>query len=114
MIGNTADRVLMQKHLDGRDGKYAYLPNAALLFPQFLEPETAPTPEPLRSCANLTAAREQDLFINEWVAIIAAQYLYKLLHRQPIHTFLSHVSCDGIGVRSVPICREELLASLQC
>ena len=108
VIGNTSDRALMRKHLDGRDGKYPVLPNAALLFPQLLQPEIAPTPEPPRSCADLTATREQDLFINEWVAIVAAQYLYKLLHRQPIHTFLSHVSCDGIGVKSVPICREEL------
>ncbi|MFN8529771.1 MAG: hypothetical protein U0670_14285 [Anaerolineae bacterium] len=49
MIGNTGDRALMMQHLDGRDGKYAYLPNAALLFPQLLQPETSPAPEPPRS-----------------------------------------------------------------
>ena len=32
-IGNQEDREFMMRHLDGRDGKYLYLPNAALVFP---------------------------------------------------------------------------------
>ncbi len=60
----------------------------------------------------LVAAREQDLLINDWMATIAAQYLYKLLHRQPITSFVSYVSADSMSVRSVPICRDELLAYL--
>jgi PRTRC genetic system ThiF family protein len=108
VIGNTADTDLMQRHIDGRDGKYSYLPNAALLFPQLLEAESEPvTPEPL-SCAELVYRGDQNLLINDWVAPVAAQYLYKLLHRQPITTFLSYISSDGLSVRSLPICREEL------
>jgi PRTRC genetic system ThiF family protein len=112
-IGNTDDRELMQRHLNGRDGKYAYLPNAALLFPQLLEPESEvpQTVQPV-SCAELVEEGIQHLLVNDWVAVVAAQYLYKLLHRQPITSFLSYISSDGIGIRSVPICREELEAFL--
>lgn len=112
-IGNQADREFMMRHLDGRDGKYPYLPNAALVFPQLLEPEP-PAPQPVQplSCAELMEEGSQHLLINDWVAVVAAQYLYKLLHRQPITSFLSYLNSDGIGVRSVPICREELSAYL--
>jgi hypothetical protein len=46
------------------------------------------------------------------MATITSQYIYKLRHRQPITSFVSYVSADGISVRSVPICREELAAYL--
>ena len=112
VIGNTPDAELMRRHLDGKDGKYAYLPKEGLLFPSLLEPEPAakPQPEPERSCAELVAAREQELLINDWMATITSQYIYKLLHRQRITSFMSYVSADGISVRSVAICREELQA----
>jgi len=115
VIGNTGDRETALRHLDGHRGKTAYLPHAGLLFPALLEPEleVKPQSEPERSCAELVAAREQDLLINDWMAIIASQYLYKLLHRQPITSFVSYVSTDGMSVRSVPICRDELLPYLQ-
>lgn len=113
VIGNTGDSDVMRRHLDGRDGKYSYLPNAALLFPQLLEPEPEPTPAPeTLSCTELVAAGTQQLLVNDWIAIVASQYLYKLLHRQPIRTFLSYISSDALGVRSVPICQEELSAYL--
>jgi len=99
------------RHLDGKDGKYAYLPNAALVFPQLLEPEpAAPQPTQPVSCAALVEEGTQHLLVNDWVAVVVAQYLYKLLHRQPITSFLSYISSDGIGIRSIPICREELQA----
>lgn len=114
VIGNTSDPETALRHIDGQNGRYAYLPNAGLLFPALLEPEPAakPQPEPERSCAELVAAREQDLLINDWMATISAQYLYKLLHRQPISSFVSYISADGMSVRSVPICRDELLPYL--
>ncbi|MBZ0297482.1 MAG: hypothetical protein K8L99_33300 [Anaerolineae bacterium] len=46
------------------------------------------------------------------MATIASQYIYKLLHRQPITSFVSYISADGMSVRSIPICREELSAYL--
>ncbi|HUN06428.1 MAG TPA: ThiF family adenylyltransferase [Aggregatilineales bacterium] len=115
VIGNTSDHETAIRYIDGQNGRYAYLPNAGLLFPTLLEaePEAKPQPEPERSCAELIAAREQDLLINDWMATITSQYIYKLLHRQPIHSFVSYVSADAMSVRSVPICRNELLAYLQ-
>jgi hypothetical protein len=59
------------------------------------------------------ATREQDLLINDWMATITSQYIYKLLHRQPITSFVSYVGADGMSVRSLPICRDELLPYLQ-
>jgi hypothetical protein len=66
-----------------------------------------------RSCAELVAAPEQDLLINDWMAVTAAQYVYRLLHRQPITSFVSYVSADGMSVRSLPICRDDLLTYLR-
>jgi PRTRC genetic system ThiF family protein len=114
IIGNTGDLDTLLRHIDGQNGRYAYLPHARLLFPALLEPEpeTETQPEAQRSCAERVAAREQDLLINDWMATIASQYVYKLLRRQPITSFVSYVSADGLSVRSLPICREELLAYL--
>lgn len=113
-IGTTGDREVLLRHIDGKNGKYRQLPNAALLFPQLLEPDvkTEPTPEPA-SCADLLVTGDQHLLINDLVACVAGQYLYKLLHRQPIYSFLSFVSVDAISVRSIPIQKDELLAYLQ-
>lgn len=113
IVGNQGDREVMLRHLDGRDGKYPYLPNAALVFPQLLDPEpAAPQPTPPVSCAALVEEGSQHLLVNDWVAVVAAQYLYKLLHRSPITSFLSYISSDGIGIRSIPITRDELSAYL--
>lgn len=115
VIGNTGDQETAMRGIDGQNGRYAYLPNAGLLFPALLEPEPPVKlePQPERSCAELVAAREQDLLTNDWMAVAAAQYVYKLLHRQPITSFVSYVSADGMSVRSLPICRDELLPYLQ-
>ncbi|NUQ05096.1 MAG: ThiF family adenylyltransferase [Anaerolineae bacterium] len=113
VCGNVSDRDLMLRHLEGKDGKYAYLPNAALVFPQLLEPEpAAPQPTPPVSCAALVEEGSQHLLVNDWVAVVAAQYLYKLMHRSPITSFLSYISSDGIGIRSIPITKDELSAYL--
>jgi PRTRC genetic system ThiF family protein len=112
-IGNTSDLDTALRYIDQKEGRLPYLPSAALLFPALLEPEAEVKPQPERSCAELVAAREQDLLINDWMAIVASQYVYKLLHRQPITSFVSYVSADGMSVRSVPICRDELLPYLQ-
>ena len=99
----------MLRHMDGSDEKYPYLPNAALLFPALLEPE--PIPEPAteaRSCADLVLQGDQHLLVNDWMACAAASYLYALLRRQPVTTFATFVSLDGLSVRSLPICHDEL------
>ncbi len=112
-IGNSADREILLRHIDGEQGKYRYLPSPSLLFPQLLEPEHQPVPQPNLSCADLVARGEQHLLINDLVACVVAGYVYKLLHRQPVTTFLSYVSVGGLSVRSLPICRDELLPYLQ-
>lgn len=114
VVGNTSDRDLALRYLDGSDGKYAYLPNAALLFPALLEPEVTSDDvvEPL-SCADLVLQGDQHLLVNDWMACAAASYLYALLRRQPVTTFATFVSLDGLSVRSLPICRDELLSYLR-
>lgn len=115
-IGNCDDADLMRRFLDGRDGRYPYLPKEGLLFPQLLQPEPEverPTPEPGASCAELVTRGDQHLLINDAVATIMGQYLHRLLHRQPIHSFLTYISIDDfMSIRSLPICRDELQAYL--
>ena len=113
VIGNTSDADQMRRYLDGKDGKYAYLPKEGLLFPALLEPESpAPEPQPALSCAELVLRGEQDTLVNDWMACVVGQYTAALLRCQPIRTFASFVSLDGMSVRSLPICRDELLPYL--
>jgi PRTRC genetic system ThiF family protein len=113
VLGNTCDPDLMLRHIQGNDGKYAYLPNAALLFPALLEPEpTVEMANEQRSCADLVLQGDQHLLVNDWMACAAASYLYALLRRQPVTTFATFVSLDGLSVRSLPICHDELMLYL--
>jgi len=114
-IGNTDDPDLVRRFIDGRDGRYPYLPKEGLLFPALLQPEPPAPPmlsAPGTSCADLLEAGEQHLLINDWIASVIGAYAYKLLHRQPIHTFATFTSLDAISTRSLRICRAELLACL--
>lgn len=109
VIGNMADPDVMRKHIDGKNGKYVYLPKEGLLFPSLLEPETSTLEtQPILSCAELVLRGEQDILVNDWMACVVGQYVYALLRRQPIRTFASFISLDGMSVRSLPICREEI------
>lgn len=101
-----------RRNIDGRNGTYPYLPKEGLLFPALLEPEPSEPPAPDLSCADLVQRGEQDVLINDWMACVAGQYVYALLRRQPIRAFASFVSLDGMSVRSLPICRDELLPYL--
>lgn len=114
VIGNVADPEQMRRHIDGRDGKYSYLPREGLLFPALLEPEApASEPQPNLSCAELVLRGEQDTLVNDWMACAVGQYVHALLRRQPIRTFASFISLDGMSVRSLPICREEIAPYLE-
>jgi len=107
ILSNTDDPDLVKRYWD--EEKVRYLPKEGLLFPALLEPEHRPEPPPQNlSCAELVASGEQDLLINDWMATIIGQYLYKLLHQQPITSFMTFINVDSMAVRSVPICREEL------
>jgi len=114
ILGNQGDRETMLRHMKEKSDIYRYLPHAALLFPSLLEPEIVETPPQTPvSCADLVAMGEQALFINDLMAAVAAQYIWRLLYRQPIHTFISFIDGDSLSVRSVPICREELTTYLE-
>lgn len=106
-IGNSDDPDIIKRYLD--DEKVRYLPKEGLLFPALLKPEPQPEPKLENlSCAELVATGDQDLLINDWMATVVGQYAYKLLHRQPIHSFLTYINADGMAMRSLSICREEL------
>lgn len=110
VIGTTDEALLIQNalaHLN-KENQLRVLPNAALVFPQLLEPEETRQPE--LSCAELVELGEQHLLINDLVATVAAQYVFKLLHRQPITSFLTYVDLDGLTMRSVPITSEDIRA----
>ena len=119
VLGNTDDLSRVRHCLNGSNqDKYAYLPNAALLFPELLEPEP-PLSENAElqslapvSCADIVIA-EQGLFVNDLVASVAAQYLWRILYCQPLETFASFVNGDHLSLRSLPVCRDELLAYLE-
>ncbi len=118
ILGDLGDLDLMLQHIDGKDGVYPHLPNAALLFPQLLEPEKSSESEQAMqdvglSCAALVATGGQGIFVNDLIAAIAAQHIWRILYRQPIHTFASFVDGDTLSVRSLPVCRDELLPYLE-
>src|SRR5690606_37172544 len=93
VIGNVADPEQMRRHIDGREGKYAYLPKEGLLFPALLEPEAPASEAQLDlSCAELVLRGEQDVLVNDWMACVVGQYVTALLRRQPIRTFASFIS----------------------
>ncbi|MAS35377.1 MAG: hypothetical protein CL610_15310 [Anaerolineaceae bacterium] len=114
-IGNCDDPDLMGRFLDGRDGKYPYLPKEGLLFPDLLQPapEAAPQSDQNLSCAELVERGDQALLVNDFMAAVIGQYVHKLLPREPIHSFLTYIAAGDMPmVRSLPICREELSAYL--
>jgi PRTRC genetic system ThiF family protein len=88
IIGNTGDADLIRRNLDGKDGKYAYLPKEGLLFPELLEPEpdTILQQQPA-SCAKLVAFGEHSLLIKDRIACVVGNYLCALLYRRPISPF---------------------------
>lgn len=106
-IGSCDDAEQVKNNLDRENVRD--LPKEGLLFPSLLEPEIKVEPKPENlSCSELVATGEQDLLVNDWMATIVGQYIYKLLHRQPIHSFMTYINADGMTVRSVPINRAEV------
>ncbi len=112
-LGNTSHKEEVQRCI--KSGQYTQLPNAALLFPQLLEPD--PTPElkiiPAASCAELTQNGEQALLVNDMVGIVAGEYVYKLLNRLPIYSFLTYVDTESLSMRSISITPENLKPYLE-
>lgn len=103
VIGNTDNPSLVERWADG---EWRHLPNASLVFPELLEADDDPQPDV--SCADLVEMGEQHLLVNDMMATIAGQYIYKLLYRQPVHTFMTFVDCNTLTMRSVPIAKENI------
>jgi PRTRC genetic system ThiF family protein len=118
VIGNCSSLEEMKDAIEfgQENGKYRYLPTAALLFPDLLEPEASLTDvemhPPGGSCAELVEAGTQHLLVNDLMGIIAAHYCYKLLARQPIHSFMAFVDGDSLTMRSLEISRSSLMGYL--
>ena len=124
-IGNVQDREEALRYLEdvekrqytlGNKHTLSYLPTAYAIFPELLEPESIPTiaHDDGASCADLVLQGEQDILINDTIAIIAARYVQQLLFRQPIQSFLTYCNIEGtFSVRPVPITLENVRSYLQ-
>ena len=115
VIGSTSNRERMLHHLkqieaDSTRQTIRMLPNVALLYPELLQPDTDTSePEADLSCAELAQQGEQGVLVNGFIASIAAEYLRKLLHREPVTTYQTVFAGDVLSMRSKPI----LLTTLQ-
>ena len=97
-----------------RDGLFRpchHLPHFALIYPELLEPEP-PKSEPDLSCRDLLFTGEQHPLINDFMGTICAGYIFKLLHRQPVTTFISQIDLHNLSCTSTPILPSELRAAL--
>lgn len=110
IIGNTNNiaQIKFEKKWNQDNLLVSYLPVATRLFPSLLDPEPVDVPRPDASCADLLAAGEQHLLVNDLMATIAAGYTFKLLYRQPITSFITYCDIDTMGVRSIQISKDDL------
>jgi molybdopterin/thiamine biosynthesis adenylyltransferase len=89
-----------------------HLPHFGLIYPELLEP-APPQLESDLSCAELVAAgNEQHPLINDLMANVCASYIFKILQRIPVTTFISHVDLHNTSVTSTPITPNEIRAAL--
>lgn len=109
-IGNTSYAKDMKQTMKNKSTEWAYLPKEGLLYPDLLQPDPEPIKpvQPDASCADLIASGDQALLVNDWQATVIGGYVYKLLHRQPITTFLTYINAaDGV-VQNKLINKKEL------
>lgn len=113
IIGNSAIKSWIMGSHDAKTNVWRGLPNAALLFPQLLEPKPDEQPEDNLSCADLILLGQQQLFVNQWVATVANEYLFKLLYQQPINSFMTFIDIEHMNVKPKFIMRAEIEAYLE-
>ena len=109
IIGNTSDvermrSTIQRHHADDDIASMSWLPNAAAVYPELLQPD--PEAERLAetlSCAELLERSLQSATINGLVAGVGAEYLRKLLYREPIQSWMTHIDSVSLSMRSVPI-----------
>lgn len=111
VIGNNSDWDAVFRGLEyGREKHSSVLPNAGLLFPSLLEAEEQDeVVDTQLSCAELVARGEQHLYINDFMANLVTHYVYQLLNREAVTSFVSFVNLKPyVNVRSVPFTKENL------
>lgn len=106
VIIGTSESWDMLQYLDTSDST-RWLPNAAAVYPDLLEPPPA-SDAPDLSCAEATLIGDQHLLVNDLMATIAAGYVFKALYRQPIYHWMSLIDIGALSVRSVLITPDEL------
>ncbi len=100
-----------QVNYDEKSNVYYSLPNAVLLFPSLLEPEPdlpAPTLPLGASCPEALESGEQGLLVNDVVAAVAAQYVYRFVYHEPCTSFITYIDTAGLSMRSIPLTSENL------
>ena len=103
-IGNVHESKQLRAWLTPEaDGAYHHLPSPYLVFPELLIDEAATAPDAGLSCAQLIERDTQHLLINDLVSCAASAYVFKLLHRQPIQSWISFVSIDGPTMRQIEV-----------
>ncbi len=114
IIGNTGDRQQVLHSLENaqHSGTIRYLPHAGLVFPELLQPEPVPELQPNLSCAERVTQGTQHLLVNDFQAMVVAQYLYRLLHQEPVTTFMSFVGSSDMVIHHTPIEAATLLPYL--
>jgi PRTRC genetic system ThiF family protein len=80
-------------------GMCSALPAASLLYPELLQDQAAPVID----CAAAMAQNIQSLTVNQMMASIATEYLYKLIVRRRITTFQTVVDLETLSATSTPI-----------
>lgn len=113
VIGTSADVEMMQsrmKSIESDTSTIRWLPNAAAVFPELLQPD--PEEERLAetlSCAELLERSLQSATINGFMANIATEYLRKILYREPIKSWITHVDTTTLSMKSTPITVNNLI-----
>ncbi len=85
------------------DDTCLHIPIPSLLLPDLIKDTVAEIQQPAASCADLVLRWEQDLLINDWVALVMAQYVKKFLLREPVTTFLTYVASNYLVMKSTPV-----------
>ena len=113
IIGNTHNAETMTralKNVKPQTTGIRYLPHAGMLYPELL----APDPEEERlaqtlSCAELMELSLQSATVNQLVASVAAEYFRKIMYREDIKTWYTHISTTTLSMRSEPITLDSIL-----
>ena len=94
-----------------RNESITWLPNAAAVYPELLQPDPDQAHiEDMLSCAELLELSLQSAMINGFAANIAGEYLRKLLYREDIRSWITHIDTRTLTMRSTPITLQNILS----